>query len=69
MFLVEKKDGTVKARTVGYGRSFQREGMAKEDTSSQTVTTTAMFMTAVVDAQERRSVAAADASNDSCRQR
>ena len=68
MFLVEKKDGTVKARTVGYGR-FQGEWMAKEDTSSQTVTTTAMFMTAVVDAQERRSVAAADASNDSCRQR
>ena len=62
MFLVEKKDGTVKARTVGNG-STQRQWMGKEETSSPTVTTTSVFMTAVIDAQERRSVATADVPN------
>ena len=62
MFLVEKKTGEVKARTVGDG-STQRSWMGREETSSPTVNTSSIFVTATTDARERRSVATVDVPN------
>ena len=62
MFLVEKKSGEVKARTVSNG-STQRKWMGKEDSSSPTVSTDALFLTAMVDAMEDRYVVTLDIPN------
>ena len=55
IFLVEKRDGTVKARTCANG-SVQRAWMGKEDASSPTVSLEAILLTAVIDAIEERHV-------------
>ena len=51
LFLVEKKTGEVKARTVANG-SVQRIWMNKEESSSPTVSTTGLFITLAVDAKD-----------------
>ena len=62
LFLVEKKSGEVKARNVANG-STQRVWMNKEDSSSPTVSTGALFITSAVDAKEKRKVATSDIPN------
>ena len=51
IFLTEKRDGRVKARTCANG-SVQREWMAKEDTASPTTALESVIITAGIDAQE-----------------
>ena len=59
MFLKEKRDASIKARTCADGRK-QREIHSKEECASPTVALESVFLTAVVDALERRDVATAD---------
>ena len=62
IFLVQKKSGEVKARTVANG-SAQRVWMHREETSSPTVSTAGLFMTLAVDAKEDRHVVTCDIPN------
>jgi hypothetical protein len=62
IFLVGKKDGTVKARHCANG-STQRDYMQREDVSSPTVSTESVLLTAVIEAQESRDVATCDIPN------
>ena len=55
MFLKEKRDGEVKSRAVVDG-SDQRSYINKEDASSPTPNTDSIFITAAIDAYERRHV-------------
>ena len=48
IFLTEKRDGTVKARTCANG-SVQRNWMSKEEAASPTASTEATLLTSVVD--------------------
>ena len=59
MFLKRKRCGTIKARGYADGRK-QRAYIAKEDAASPTVSTEALFITAVIDALEEREVAIVD---------
>ena len=52
-FLAEKHDGVIKARHCANG-SEQRDIMHKEDASSPTVSTEAVLITSVIDAEEDR---------------
>ena len=56
MFLKQKRDLTVKARMCADGRG-QRNNWEKKDTTSPTVSTESVFITAVIDATEGRDVA------------
>ena len=51
IFLTEKRDGTVKARTCANG-SIQRDWMTKEDATSPTATLESVIITSVIDAKE-----------------
>ena len=62
LFLNEKRDGTIKARFCANG-STQREYMNREDTSSPTVSTEAILLTGVIEAEEGREVATCDIPN------
>jgi hypothetical protein len=62
VFLTEKRDKTIKARTV-YDGSKTREWHNKEDTASPTVSLEGLFLTAVVDAKEERDVMTCDIPN------
>jgi len=62
MFLKLKRDGTVNARTVAGGDK-QRDFISKEEASSPTVSTEAVLLTAVIDAEEERDVATIDIPN------
>lgn len=62
IFLTEKRDGRVKARTCANG-SKQREWMSKEDTSSPTVNLQSIFLTCAIEAHEDREVAIVDIPN------
>jgi hypothetical protein len=62
LFLVEKRDGTIKSRHCANG-STQRDYMSREDVSSPTVSTEATLLTAVIEAQEGRDVATLDIPN------
>jgi len=62
IFLVEKRDGRVKARTCANG-SVERAWMAKEGTASPTTVTESILLTAVIDAEENRDVATVDIPN------
>ena len=55
IFLAEKRDGRVKARTCANG-SVQRDYISKEESASPTVSTEAVLLTGVVDAKEGRDV-------------
>jgi hypothetical protein len=59
MFLKEKRDKTVKARMCADGRK-QRDDWTKQESTSPTVSTESVFITAVVDAHEERDVACYD---------
>ena len=62
MFLKEKRDGKVKGRTVAGGNK-QRDFISKEDASSPTVSTEAVLLTSIIDAEEGRDVAVIDIPN------
>ena len=55
----EKRDGTIKGRTVADG-SGQRSLYDKSKTASPTVSTNALILTIIVDAHEQRDVGTAD---------
>ena len=59
MFLKRKRTGKIKGRGCADGRK-QREYINKEDASSPTVATEAVFLSAIIDAMERRAVAVVD---------
>ncbi len=62
IFLVEKRDGTIKARTCANG-SVQRAWMGKDEASSPTVSHEAILLTAAIDAAEERKVITVDIPN------
>jgi hypothetical protein len=59
MFLTEKRDGEVKARTCANG-STQCQHIAKEEATAPTVTTEAIFIQSTIFAHEHRDVATCD---------
>jgi hypothetical protein len=61
-FLVEKRDGRIKARDCSNG-STQREYINKEDYASPTVATESILLTAEIEAEEGRDVRSADIPN------
>ena len=62
MFIVKKRTGEIKARTVAGGNS-QRGHVTKEESSLPTVSTKAVLVTSIVDALEERDVAVVDIPN------
>ena len=62
IFLVEKKDGRIKARHCANG-SKQRQWIKPEDAASPTVMTDSILLTAGIEAKERRDVATWDIPN------
>ena len=62
LFLTEKRDGRIKARTVANG-SVQCKWMEKEDTASPTTALESVLLTAAIDAKEERDVATVDIPN------
>ena len=62
IFLVEKRDGRVKARTCANG-SIQREYTSRDESASPTASTDSIVVTAVLDAKQRRDVMTADIPN------
>jgi hypothetical protein len=62
IFLVEKRDGRVKARTCANG-STQRTYVSKEEAASPTVMTESILLTATIDAEEDRDVMTVDIPN------
>jgi hypothetical protein len=62
IFLVQKDDGRIKARTCANG-SIQRDYINKEEASSPTALTEAIMMTAAIKADENRDVMTADIPN------
>ena len=61
-FLTEKRDGTIKGRTV-FNRKGTRKWLTQEDSSSPTALTEGVFLTTVVDAKEERDMMSADVPN------
>ena len=59
IFLKEKRNGTVKARSCANG-SVQRSHVAKEEAASPTVALESVFVTAAIDARENRKVVTID---------
>ena len=62
LFLVEKRDGSIKARHCANG-STQREYMSREEVSSPTVSTESTLLTSVIEAEEGRDVGTCDIPN------
>jgi len=62
MFLKEKRDKTIKGRTVAGGNK-QRDYISKEDASSPTVATESVLLSCIIDAEEGRDVAVIDIPN------
>ena len=62
IFLVEKKDGRIKARHCANG-SKQRQWMDSDEAASPTVMTESVMLTATIEAQEQRDVATFDIPN------
>ena len=62
MFFKEKRDGTIKVRTVTGGNK-QRDFISKEDSSSLTVETEAMILSCIIDAEEEREASVIDTPN------
>ena len=59
IFLVQKRDGRIKARTCANG-SVQRGWMSKDEAASPTAAVESILLTAVIDAAEERCVATVD---------
>jgi len=62
LFLIEKRDGTRKARHCANG-SVQQNWISSEDTASPTVHVQLVLLTGAIDAEERRDVAVSDVPN------
>jgi hypothetical protein len=62
MFLKEKRDGSLKERTVAGGNK-QRDYISKEDASLPTVATEAVLLSCIINAEEGRDVAVIDIPN------
>ena len=62
LFLKQKRDGTIKGRTVAGGNK-QRDFISKEEVSSPTVSTEAVLLSCIIDAEEGRDVAVIDIPN------
>jgi hypothetical protein len=62
VFLTEKRDGTIKARSCADG-SKQRSWMEREETSSPTAQVESILLTAIIDAKEGRDVMTVDIPN------
>ena len=62
IFLAEKRDGMIKARTCANG-STQREYIDRDDAASPTASTDAVLITATIDAKQGRDVMTADIPN------
>ena len=62
IFLTEKRDGRIKARTCANG-SKQRLWMSKDEAASPTVMLESLFLSACIDAKEGREVAVIDIPN------
>ena len=62
IFMVEKKDGTIKSRTVANG-SQQRSYTDKDATASPTTSIEAILITSVIDSMEKWDVATIDIPN------
>jgi hypothetical protein len=62
IFLVEKRDGRVKARACANG-STQRDYINKDDAASPTAAIESILLTAAIDAKEKRDVMTADIPN------
>lgn len=62
IFLVEKRDGQVKARTCANG-STQRVYMSKEEAASPTVMIESILLTATIEAKENRDIMTVDIPN------
>jgi hypothetical protein len=62
IFLTEKKDGRIKARTCANG-STQQEYTDREETTSPTAMTESYLITAVINAKQGRDVMTADIPN------
>jgi hypothetical protein len=62
MFLKEKRDGSLKGRTVAGGNK-QPDNISKEDASSPTVATEAILLSCIINAKEGRDVAVIDIPN------
>jgi hypothetical protein len=62
IFLVEKKDKTIKGRTCANG-STQQEYVNREDATSPTAVTESILLTATIDAEEGRDVMTVDIPN------
>ncbi len=62
LFLKEKRDDSIKGRTVAGGNK-QRDYISKEDASSPTVATESVLLTCIVDATKERDVAVIDIPN------
>ena len=65
LFLEKKKDNEIKGRIVGGGNK-QRQYTPKQEASSPTSHTEAVFSTAVIDAMEEGDVAIIDIPNAFC---
>ena len=61
-FLTEKRDGTIKRRTVYNGKN-TRKWLSREDTASPTASTEGVMMTTVIDTHEGRNMLSADVPN------
>ena len=62
MLLKEKKNGDIKERTVARGNK-QGDFISNEDSSSPTVSTEAVLLSCIIDAEEERGVAVIDIPN------
>ena len=62
MFIKENRDGTIKCRKMAGGNK-KMEFISKEDSSSPTVTTKAMLLSCIIDAEEEREVYIIDTPN------
>ena len=62
IFLVQKRDGKIKARTCANG-SVQRLWMEKDDAASPTAATENILITSMIDAHKERDVATIDIPN------
>jgi hypothetical protein len=62
IFLVEKHDGRVKARTCANG-STQHAYMERDDAASRTAMTESILITSTIDAKQKRDLMTADIPN------
>jgi hypothetical protein len=62
LFLIEKRNGRIKARTCANG-STQREYINREDATSPTAATESILITGVIEAKQQRDIMTNDVPN------